>query len=146
MKSIISFLLVLFFINCNNDKKTFSLCSRSINPYYNPTLEYKGDFYEIKEYIYKNYSRVQNKNNTGIVRIQFHVNCFGETGNYKVNTYSLDYESITIDKDIINQLFQLTKELKKWIPAVDDNGENIDSHKFFAFKLVDGKLIDILPK
>ena len=145
------FSILIFFIflltACNSTKNDFELCSNNKYPYYHPTLDYEGDFYEIKSHFYKNYHKNSEQNNTGIVRIQFQVNCLGDTGNFKMETYSLEYKKTTIINEKVTQdLLQLTKGLKKWIPAINENGENIDSHKFFAFKLIDGELIDILPK
>ncbi len=146
MKSNFSIILTFLLAACNSSNSDFQLCSSEKYPYYYPTLYYEGDFYEIKKHFYDNYKNIQSDKSTGIVRIQFQVNCSGEAGNYKIATYSLDYEYETINQKIIDQLLRLTKGLKNWIPAIDDDGESIDSHKFLAFKVADGRLIDILPK
>ncbi|MFH4968280.1 hypothetical protein V8G61_08760 [Gaetbulibacter sp. M240] len=146
MRTILIMFLILLLPACNSSDSNFKLCGNKKYPYYHPDLSYEGGFYEIKRHFYENYSQIKNDKNTGIVQIQFQVNCIGDTGNYKVSTYSLEYKNTIMDETIIHRLLQLTKGLKKWIPAVNDNGENINSHKFFAFKLIDGKLIDILPK
>jgi hypothetical protein len=53
---------------------------------------------------------------------------------------------IAINTQITAQLLELTKGLKYWIPAKDDDEKIVNSHKFFAFKIVNGQLVDILPK
>jgi len=146
MKIIIKLLVFIFLVNCNSSKKDFKLCSGNTRPYYYPALEYKEGFYKIKKYLYDNYHKVESFNNSGIVKIRFHVNCKGQPGNYTLETYSLDYKNMIVDSVITNQLLKLTKDLKEWIPALDEDGNFVNSHKFFAFKLVDGELKDILPK
>jgi hypothetical protein len=146
MKITIKLFLLYFLTSCSSGNSEFKLCSGIKRPYYFPTLEYKGDFYKIKNHFFNNYTTIQLPNNNGIVKIRFHVNCKGETGNFFTDTYSLDYKKTTINKDITEQLLNLTKSLKDWIPARNEEGENINSHKFFAFKIIKGDLIDILPK
>jgi hypothetical protein len=146
MKNNFLIVLIILLNACNSSNDKFKLCSNEKHPYYYPTLNYEGGFYEIKKHYYDKYKNIQSDKNTGIIRIQFQVNCRGETGNYKIASYSLDYKLETINKQINDQLLLLTKDLKDWIPAVDDKGESIDSHKFFAFKVINGKLVDILPK
>mgnify|MGYP000854727886 FL=1 len=131
---------------CNTSSNEFDLCSGKLHPYYYPELKYKGDFYAVKQHYYDNYKQVKSIQNSGIVRIQFHVNCRGETGNYKVETYSFDYLKTELDLRISKQLVQLTKSLTNWIPAENEDGETVNSHKFFAFKIKKGQLIDVLPK
>ena len=58
----------------------------------------------------------------------------------------MGYESNVMSKKITKQLLNISKTLDDWIPAYDEDGNSVNSHKFFAFKIVNGKLIDILPK
>jgi hypothetical protein len=146
MKTFISCIAVCLFISCNSASENFELCGGGLHPYYHPELNYKGSFYAIKEHFKTNYKPVSTGNNTGIVRIQFQVNCKVETGNYNMETYSFNYELTAINTQITAQLLELTKGLKDWIPAKDDEGKTVNSHKFFAFKIVNGQIVDILPK
>lgn len=146
IRIIFNFFVFILIFGCNSNEKDFKLCSGSKYPYYYPFLKYEGGFYEVKRHFYDNYKPIKGEKNTGIVRIQFQVNCNGITGNFKVETYDLDYNNATLNASIIEQLLQLTMSLKKWTPAVTDDGEIVDSHKFFAFKLIDGELKDIMPK
>ena len=146
MKTFISCLIICLFISCNSDSTNFELCNGGLQPYYRTGLSYKGDFHAIKEHFKINYKAVNTGENSGIVRIQFHVNCKGQTGNYKVEAYSLDYELIEMNNQITNQFIELTKGLNEWIPGKDGDGETVNSHKFFAFKIIEGQLTEILPK
>lgn len=146
MRKLVNLFLVILFFSCStNSDPEFELCSEDKRPYYYPALQYKGGFYTIKNHFYNNYNSSENSNISGIVKIRFDVNCKGETGNFKINTYTLDYKDTIIVNQVTKQLLQLTKNLKDWIPA-SENGKLINSYKFFAFKLSNGKLIDILPK
>lgn len=145
------FVLILFFpilfFSCSNSSNEFELCGLGIlRPYYYPQLNYEGEFYAIKEAYKEKYREVISLNNTGIIKIRFHVNCQGETGNFLVETYSLDYEPYTLDVQISDQLLKITQGLNGWIAAIDEDGETVNSHKFLSFRVVDGKIINILPK
>jgi len=146
MKILFSCLIICSLIGCYSESPNFELCGGGLHPYYHPQLNYQGSFFAIKNHFYKGYKEVNSENNDGIVRIRFHVNCKGQTGNFTWDTYSLDYDSIKLDDRITDQLLALTQQLDKWIPAKDEDGSALNSHKFFAFKISDGQLIDILPK
>ncbi len=129
---------------------SFSLCGTGRkNPYYHPDLNYRGEFRELKAYFYQYFAEENFKNishNSGIVRVQFQVNCKGESGNFNFINYDFNYKVCDIDQVITTKLLNLCKSLNGWIPAKDEKGEYINSHKFFAFKIKNGQLIDILPK
>jgi hypothetical protein len=146
MKYIYILVLFITILGCDSNSGDFELCDASLHPYYYPELKYEGEFYAIKEHFYGRYQSVENGSNTGIVRIRFQVNCTGETGRYNMETYDNNYRKIDIESEITNQLMQLTQELDGWIPGKNDEGETVNSHKFFAFKITEGKLVDILPK
>ncbi len=146
MKTFISCFTICLLISCNPESANFELCKGRLYPYYYPKLNYDGGFYAIKDHFYTNYKEVNSEGNNGIVRIRFHVNCNGETGEYKIETYGLDYNSNEMDSQIVKQLLELTQMLKDWIPAKDETGNAVNSHKFFAFKIKNGQLTDILPK
>jgi hypothetical protein len=129
---------------------SFSLCGTGRkNPYYYPQLRYRGEFRELKAYFYQYFAEENFKNlsnNSGIVRIQFQVNCNGTSGNFSIKNCDFKYKVCEINESISSKLLNLTKSLNGWIPAKDEKGNYINSHKFFAFKIKDGQLIDILPK
>lgn len=146
MKIVHLFTILLLLVSCNHSNNDFHLCANEKHPYYYPPLEYRGGFYEVKEHFFKGYKEVEGKDNSGIIRIKFQVNCKGDMGNFEVESYSLSYKKMNLNKNITEQFVRLTKELDNWVPAIDDKGEKVDSYKFFAFKIVDGKLKEILPK
>ena len=129
---------------------TYVLCGEGITwPYYYPDLTYKGGFWEIKQHFNSNYptKKFQSlKNNTGIITIQFKVNCNGETGDFVLQQCDFNYQKTTVNKKITTYLLNQTKLLNDWIPAKDKNGEIVNSHTFFSFRIKDGVLLEILPK
>tara|TARA_B110001469_G_C9623431_1_gene310936 strand:+ start:1443 stop:1892 length:450 start_codon:yes stop_codon:yes gene_type:complete len=149
MKHIIIITFILFSQNLISQEK-FKLCGDTTTfPYYFINLQYSGGFWEVKSHFYKDYPEIkmQNmRNNTGIVCIQFSVNCKGESGKYSIKTYDLDNTSKYINEEISNYFLLKTKSLKNWIPPKDENRNPINCHKFFSFKILNGKLIEILPK
>jgi len=131
--------------SCNNSDE-FELCNTSLHPYYYPELKYEGDFYAIKKHFKEYYQPVLASDNSGIIRIRFQVNCKGESGNYNIETYDFNFKITQINKEITTQLLELTKSLDGWIPARNDDGKRVNSHKFLAFKVENGNLIEIMPK
>lgn len=128
----------------------FNLCGDGkMYPYYYPELKYEGDFFAITSHFEINYDSGTFKDvegSTGILTIQFHVNCTGETGNYKVKMVDLDFKETEMNEKLVLHILELTKELNHWIPAKSDNGETINSHKFLSFRMVDGEITEIYPK
>lgn len=129
---------------------TFTLCDESRTyPYYYPELTYQGSFWEIKQHFTSEYptTKFQTlKNNSGIITIQFKVNCKGETGTFRLQQCDLGYQPTIVDKEITNYFLNQTILLKNWTPAKDEEGNIVNSHKFFSFRLKEGVLLEILPK
>jgi hypothetical protein len=141
---------ILTHIASAQSDSAFALCGTGVKwPYYNPDLTYYGNFRAIKKYYAQNYETekfLKLENNSGIVRIQFVVNCKGESGNFVVESCDYNYKICNVNPLIVNSLLELTKSLNGWIPAINEQGESVNSHKFFAFKIVKGVIEDILPK
>ena len=129
---------------------TFKLCEQSKTyPYYYHELSYQGGFWEIKQHYISKYPTLtfqKLKNNTGIITIQFKVNCEGQTGDFTILQCDLNYQPMSLNKEITTHFLNETKKLKNWIPGKDEEGNNVNSHKFFSFRIKDGVLLEILPK
>ena len=134
----------------SQENKDFILCDdKNTYPYYHPKLRYEGGFLEIKNHFKSKYN--ENKynnidNNSGIVTIQFVVNCKGEIGKYETQSCDLNYSETEVNEELVLDLLNLTKELKRWIVAIDENNTRINSHSFLSFRIEKGKLTEILPK
>ena len=141
------FMLMVPFYGCKFGGEEFELCgSGELWPYYHPELKNEQSFYLIKKLYFDNYRSISGENINGIVKIRFHVNCKGESGNFMVENYDLEYKKTELEKEISDQLLSLSKNIDRWIPAKDEDGELVNSHKFYAFRIEKGQLIDILPK
>tara|TARA_B100000809_G_C15139322_1_gene532272 strand:+ start:1036 stop:1497 length:462 start_codon:yes stop_codon:yes gene_type:complete len=147
---IIGFLICCTTIFSQEKDTSFTLCGEGeIYPYYYPELSYKGGFWAVKQHYEKDYptSQFQKlKKNSGIVTVQFRINCKGETGRFIIKLCDLNYQRVIIDKKILNYFLIKTKTLTNWIPAEDGKGKTTNSHKFFSFRIKGGVLLEILPK
>jgi len=147
MKVIVYTLFTLALIACNRKSGELDLCGIGIlQPYYFTGLTYEGGTYAIKEQFYSKYAPVLSGKHSGIVKIRFDVNCLGETGNFEVDQFNLNYQPTSLNDSISTQLLSITKQLDGWIPGTNDDNEPINSFKFLAIKLVDGQITEILPK
>ena len=159
---LISFLIILLFRNCHLEKKinnyadhigeidfkkniddtNFILCdSTKVKQYYTGGYGflYDGEKFELNKIFFEKYKNVNIKNQSGLIRIQFIVNCNGETDQFRLISIDENYKEKKFDKKITSQLLMITKELKGWIP------KNIDYYQYLIFKIENGKLIEILP-
>lgn len=129
----------------------FSRCPDAPDyPYYYPKLGYEGDFWAVKKYIYEGMAGqdfMALPHNTGLVSVHFWVNCRGQAGDFKTVCYGFDYKPVLVDERIVRHLLALCRGLRGWIPArLEGDGQAVNSHKFFTFRIDHGQLVDILPQ
>ncbi len=145
---IVFFLLCSFYVKAQ-EIKDFKPCGNGYYyPYYNNRISYTPDFYIVKKYFKENYKETKYKNisnNTGMIHIVFNVNCKGETGNYSIETFDYDYKYCMINEIIKSEFLKLTQELKIW-NVINESAEIQNFHKYFIFKIKNGKLTEILLK
>lgn len=150
MKYSLILLTLSLCIQLHAQKNDFQLCGDGKTyPYYSPDLKYAGDLYAIIDVFVKKYNSARFKNkkaNSGILTIQFHVNCTGESGNFTMQSSDFNYVTITLNKKMTKEIMEITQSLKDWIPAQDENQLKVNSHKFLSFKIINGQIVDILPK
>lgn len=149
MKPFKLILLFLPFLTFAQNENDFKLCGNGeMHPYYYPELKYEGDLLAItthfkNDFNTKKWSHL--KSDTGIITIQFHVNCKGETGDFITKIVDFDFNKTEIDVEIVNEILVFTKNLSEWKPAIDEDGEIVNSHKFLTFKIVNAKITEIYP-
>ena len=151
-----NFMLILFYLviqsNClfSQTNEEFVLCgNQKTYPYYHPELKYHGGFWEIKNHFNTKYTEkefVNIENNSGVVTIQFVVNCDGKTGRFETQSCDLNYTEKEVNAAIVKHLLSLTKELKNWTVALDESNLKVNSHAFLSFRIENGKITEILPK
>lgn len=142
---IISFSFIIYAFK-NKNSSDLKLCGFGITyPYYITQNYYKKDFFHFKEYIESKFNIVSNENEI-IVRIQFMINCTGEVGNFKSQIYDFNYQPIPLNTDISNQFIKLINEYQFWGTPKDRTGKAVNIYKFYAFKINENQIIEILPK
>ncbi len=134
------------------EKPTFQLCNpylykyNSSHRYYYQGTDYVGGLYAIRKRFNKEYIVPENNIEVGIVRIQFVVNCEGETGDFSLQTYSNDYQIQPMSAQITDQLLKITKSLDQWIPGLEDKEYHyIDTYIYLSFRIQNGKITYIYP-
>jgi hypothetical protein len=147
---IIPFLLLFGYANSAKAQDQFKLCD-TVNtmPYYNPDISNTLNFYEIKKHFRADYPEAKFKklsSNSGLITIQFKINCKGEVGEYRLQQCDLKYKAVEMDAAITDYFMSKTKELKDWNLGKDENGLIVNSHKFYSFRIVNGVFTEILPK
>src|SRR5690606_28811964 len=114
-------------------KNTFKLCEDGKTyPYYSPELKYKGGLFAIQQTLSEKYESkkfANKKNNTGILTIQFQVNCKGESGNYRILATDFDYKKIVLNKKMTNRITLIIKNLDNWVPGRNEENNTVNSHK-----------------
>lgn len=153
MKKIFVLLLFIgsFTSSFSQDAKVLdSCCKNNIVPYYHidSPLHYKDGFYALKLFITENYIKTdfsKISNNSGIVVIHFKVTCDGIVKNITHECFDYDYNVIDLNPSIIEVLEKSVAELKNWKIGLNENKEPLCYHKFLAFKLQQGQIIEILP-
>lgn len=102
--------------------------------------------YNLTKLFFQRYQPVYQIGQSGLIRIQFVVNCQGERGLFSVNGFGDDYCPKRFDTRITDQLLTLCHDRV----ALDDQTATQDTPArdtavSLTFRLKDGRLIDILP-
>ena len=88
--------------------------------------------------------KLLNKNQNGLIRIRFIVNCEGKAGRFRVLQSDYSYKEKEFNKEIVSQLLSITKQINNW--EVLYKQENaVDYYMYLIFKITDGQLTEILP-
>jgi len=130
------------------DKKDFTLCSEDdVYQYFNlgNGIHYEGDKPGLVNSIRKDYDDSNVKKESGLIRIRFIVNCQGETDRFRMIQSDLDYKEKVFDEKITHQLMTITKSLDKWGQKIKEDGTPVDYWQYLIFKIVDGKIVKIIP-
>lgn len=130
----------------------FQLCNRHLyinqrgHHYYYKGVELVGGHYKVKKILDEKF-HAQEDGFTGVIRIRFIINCEGKTGRFETMSFDPSYNAVPNPGHETEQLLNLTKELGPWIPgkASDNSAQPIDTYIFIAYKLKNGKVVDILP-
>jgi len=133
--------------NSKTDKKDFELCNKNhIYQYFNNSggLEYEGEKLEIEKVFKENYKSEKINNETGLIRINFIVNCKGKTDRFRLISMDENYNEKVFLKSITDQLLAITKNLNGW-KAKKIKERDIDYYQYLIFKIENGQLKEIMP-
>lgn len=129
------------------DDENFKVCfEKHTFQYFNDSkgFEYEGEKRALEKEISKEYKSKFIANETGLIRINFIVNCNGETDRFRLISMDEKYNEKVFDKSITEQLLRITKSLKGW-KGKQIQGTKIDYYQYLIFKIENGQLKEILP-
>ena len=130
------------------DNKNFVICQDDFNysfQYFDlEGFSYEGEKLAIENEFRKSYDSKKVKKESGLVRIRFIINCQGKTDRFRILSVDENYKAKEFDKNITEQLLQITKRLDGWKPKKYKEKE-VNYYQYLIFKLVKGQLIEVLP-
>jgi hypothetical protein len=123
----------------------FEVCNEDyILQYYNPDhATYSKGKNGLRNHIISNYKN-NNYPDSGYLNIRFVINCNGDAGRYVIHENDLNLEPTTFTKELKEQLFELTAQLKKWNPNFVRDAFR-DSYMYISYRIEHGNITEILP-
>lgn len=128
------------------NEDAFELCYKEkVFPYYYGRQASGFEFGKdsLRQYFRSRYYNQGVTNESGYITIRFNINCKGEAGDYEIHQLGLDFEKKKFNRQIVDQLYDLTRALKSWKP-VEFYGDKYDSFIHISFKIENGVLKEIL--
>lgn len=107
-------------------------------------IDYKGEKMAIEKVFNEKYKPEFTKKESGYIRIRFVVNCQGKTDRFRIIASDENYKEKTFDKNITDQLLDITKSLDGWNVKTYEN-QAFDYYQYLIFKIKDGQIEKILP-
>ncbi|GAB4026535.1 hypothetical protein [Spirosoma gilvum] len=128
----------------------FQACGNCFRPIWYERLLTRGQKrYDILQFVAKHYQPVQRPGETGLIQIQFVVNCEGEKGTVTLNAFGEDYCPKTFAPQITNQLIAICQNYVTADGSLrepDRPGDwPLDVWVSFTFRLKEGHITDLLP-
>jgi len=133
------------------DLNDFQLCnpylirSNARHRYYYQNTFYKGGIYKINKLINAFYKAPEGSKESGLIKVEFVVNCQGLPGKFSVLEMNEDYEETSFSLAISSQLLAFTKTLKDWNAGRNDKNEAVDTYRFLIYRIENGKVVEIYP-
>jgi hypothetical protein len=123
----------------------FEVCNEDfIVQYYNPqSATYSQGKNGLRKFIMSHYKN-ENYTDSGYLNIRFVINCKGQAGRYVIHENNLDLEPTSFNKGLVDQLFNLTTELKDWNPNFTHDAFR-DSYMYISYRIEHGNITEILP-
>ena len=112
-------------------------------------LPHSGNVYELRQLITAHYKPIKQPGESGLVRVNFVLNCEGKSGLFEVKGFDDAYTPKTFDNQITSQLLAICRDYVATSPLLrpdDKSGERShDKSISLTFRLKDGEFIDLLP-
>lgn len=129
------------------DGDEFELCNgdKNVRQYFNMSqgLQFEGEKIAIIDFFNKHYKPLETTQ-SGWIRVRFIVNCKGQTGRFRLIESDENYQERSFDKNISNQIMNLTKSLEGWKILKIEN-EPMDYYQYLLFKINNGHIEKVLP-
>ena len=123
---------------CRTENEVFQYFNLQAGPVY------EGEKTALLHHFSSNYKAITAKNQDGLIRIRFVVNCQGEAGRFRVMQSDYQYREKKFDEEVINQLLTITKDVDGWSVLRKDELP-VDYYMYLVFKMNDGHIKEILP-
>lgn len=128
---------------------TFQPCNNCFaRMWYDMAIDH-AEQYTLNQLVRTYYRPISRPGQSGLVRVQFVINCKGERGLFEIAGFGDDYCPRTFDTQITDQLVRICRE---HVPAELSGyatdlpySQPLDSAISLTFRLKDGQLTDILP-
>lgn len=134
--------------NPETDNQDFKICyDKHIYQYFNfgNGLEYKGEKFVIEKVFKDKFVPENGNNETGLIRINFVVNCVGKTDRFRIISMDENYNEKVFSTAITEQLLAIAKTLDGWEIKKYNNEISIDYYQYLIFKIENGQIKEILP-
>ena len=105
---------------------------------------YSGEKSTILNIFKSRYRPLADKEQNGLIRIRFFVNCKGKAGRFRVLQSDYNYQEIKFDNRIVTQLADITKSIENW-KVLYRREVPVDYYMYLIFKITNGQLTEILP-
>lgn len=133
------------------DRASFTRCGTYDMPqYYNINTTYQGGMRAIRQQFLSATLPPSGACQRGYLTIRFLVNCHGETDRFRVTQLDSVYLPTQFSAFLVAELVRRTRALHAWQPGTYAgpgplHGQVLDSYYYLLFKIVHGRLVDILP-
>jgi len=130
------------------DTTNFQPCEEHFaHQYYNfsNSIQYEGEKAAVIDFVYNEFESDSSNQDNGYMTIRFMVNCKGQSGRFRIYEMDNNYELMSFDKSLVNQISGIVKRLDGWKIGVRDNGDAYDYYQYLTFKISKGQITDIMP-
>lgn len=128
--------------NPENNSSNFKMCwDRRPNEYYNfePDISYAHGNNALLKRLIKD---APSTKGNGFITIHFAINCEGKVGRFGLEQMDTEYKSASYNPELIKHLIHEISKITEWnLPEKIQT----DTHRFFMFKVTNGKITEVWP-